>query len=361
MKAFSLALRSFLVACFALLAVVLAAFPDWVLPQAEIAASMHRVAMEHVHNWMWLLPLLAMEVVAALGAHRNRAWFTGLLAAWVLVVLALPVLRWYAPELVTRTHPAENVKLYPVVFGMTVFVAVSLFFRLTILRYMFPPCSPSDESGFYVGEDLTMSPRTVQEIVASPPRRRKYFLFGMVDEEKLRRWGIAGKAALALFRSRVQWAMAGCVLLLVWNVVFFYAAGGSEGERERDLERLGEFRRTPEGGMRATSRATHAAYRLFGDIDKRQLFNGKSREEMVQFLRLDSWDPAYRKQAMEPLDELYSLRERWLTIDDGSKKADLFLYLDKKTGLVVQAERDEKGWDPSLDDYRSRLGVDLGR
>lgn len=361
MKAFLLALRSLLVACFALLAVVLAAYPDWVLPQAEIAASAHRVAMGHLHDWMWLIPVVLMEVVAALGSCRNRAWFTGLLAAWVLVILALPVLRWYAPELVMRAHPSENVMLYPVAFGMTVFVAASLFFRLTILRYMFPPHSPSDESGFYVGEDLTMSPRTVQEIVASPPRRRKYFLFGMVDEEQLRHWGLAGKAALALLRMRTQLVLAACVLLLVWNVGVFYATGGSAGERNRDRERLGEFVRSQGGEMVATSRAVHAAYRLFGDIDKNRLFIGKSREEMAHYLRLDSWDPAYRKQATEPFDELYSLRERWLTIDDGSKKADLFLYLDKKTGLAVQAERDEKGWDPRLDDYRSRLGVDLGK
>lgn len=361
MNTFLPALRSLLTACFALLAVVLAAYPSWALPQAVVNASAHRVALEYLQHWMWLIPIVLMEITAAWGKCRNRVWFTGLLSAWTFVILALPVLRWYAPELVTRTHPAEDVMLYPVAFGMTVFVAVSLFFRLMVLRYMFPPLSPSDESGYFVGEELAMSPRTVQEIVASPPRRRKYFLFGRVDEEKLRHWGLAGKAALALLRSRVQLIVAACVLLLVWNVGFFYATGGSEGERERDRERLGEFSRDANGGMAATSRAVHAAYRLFGDIDRKKLFNGKSKSEMARFLRLDSWDAAYKKQVTEPLDEIYSIRERWLSIDDGTKKADLFLYIDKKTGLTVQAERDEKGWDPLVDDYRSRLGVDLGK
>ncbi len=310
---------------------------------------------------MWLIPIVLMECVAGLGKRRNAVWFGGLLTAWALVMLALPVLRWYAPELVMRSHPSENAMLYPVAFGMTVFVAASLFFRLTILKYLFPPPTSSDEAGYYVGDDLTMGPpRTVQEIAAAPPRRRKYFLFGMVDEAELQSWGIAGKAAMALFRSRTRRVVASLVFLLVWNVGFFYALGGAEGERERDRIRLGEFC-VRDGDMAATSRAVHAAYRVFGEIDSRKLFNGKSEREMESYLRLSAWDPAYREQARRPVEELFSIRERWLTIDDGSKKVDLYLYRNKDTGLTNQAERDEKGWDPLVDDYRRRLGTDWGR
>lgn len=361
MNSFWLLLRAFLVAFLSLAAVVLAAWPDWILPPAEIAQSPHRVALEHLHEWMWLIPIVLMEFVAGAGKRRNQAWFAGLLTAWALVILAMPVLRWYAPELVMKSHPSENAMLYPVAFGMTVFVAASLFFRLTVLKYLFPPPSSSDEAGYYVSDDLTMGPaRTVQEIAANPPRRRKYFLFGTVDEEKMRGWGMAGKAAMALLRSRVRLAAAFCALLLVWNVGFFYVSGGSGGERQRDLERLGEFR-LKDGSRVATNRAVHAAYRLFGEIDARKLFGGKSEREMEQYLRLDAWDPAYREQARRPVEEIFSIRERWLTIDDGLKKVDLYLYRNKDTGLTNQAERDEKGWDPRFDDYRSRLGTDWGR
>lgn len=360
MNSFWLLLRAFLVAFLSLAAVVLAAWPDWVLSPAAIAASPHRVALGHLHEWMWLIPIVLMEVVAGAGRCRNRVWFAGLLAAWVIVILAMPVLRWYAPELVMRSHPSENAMLYPVAFGMTVFVAASLFFRLTVLKYLFPPLSSTDESGYYVSDSAMGPPRTVQEIAAAPPRRRKYFLFGDVDEERLRGWGMAGKAAMALLRSRVRFVAVCCAVLIVWNVGFFYGSGGSGGERARDVERLGEFH-LKDGARVATNRAVHAAYRLFGEIDARKLFNGKSESEMEQYLRLDAWDPAYREQARRPVEALFSIRERWLTIDDGTKRADLYLYRNKDTGLTNQAERDEKGWDPLLDDYRSRLGTDWGR
>lgn len=360
MRSFWLILRAFLVACLSLAAVVLAAWPDWGIPPAEITASPHRVVLGHLHEWMWLVPIVLMEFVAGAGRCRNRVWFAGLLTAWTLVILAMPVLRWYAPELVMKSHPSENAMLYPVAFGMTVFVAASLFFRLTVLKYLFPSLSSTDESGYYVSDELAMGPpRTVQEIAAAPPRRRKYFLFDAVDEEKLRGWGMAGKAAMALLRSRVRLVAACAALLLLWNVGFFYVSGGTGGERQRDVERLSEFS-LKDGAKIATNRAVHAAYRVFGEIDSRKLFNGKSEREMEQYLRLDAWDPAYREQARRPVEELFSIRERWLTIDDGAKTADLYLYRNKDTGLTNQTERDEKGWDPRLDDYRSRLGTDWG-
>lgn len=361
------ALRSLLTCALALAALYMASFPDSLLSEEFAAVVPGGRTAQHLHDWLWVLPVVLMEVVSGMGGRRNAVWFSGLLSAWGLAALALPLLRWHAPEWVMKTHEAEDIKLYAGFFGMSLFIGASLFFRLAVLRYLFPPAAGADEEKYaYSGETLKLVPaRTVQEITSAPPRRRRHFLFGEVDEERIRKWGLAGRAALVFVRTRARLTAAVCAAILVWNAAFYYGTGGAEGERARDFLRIRECRYEAAGGrFAATDRAVHAAYRLFREADESGVFNGKTTREMEVWFALDQWNPAYLKQAMTPPEDaendVFSLKECWLTIDDGTKRATLSLYRNQETDRINVVELGERGWDPRRDARRGALGADWG-
>ncbi len=365
MKSIGLIIRMVLTCVLALAALYAAAFPDTILsPHWGEGTAYERIG-QYAHGLMWMLPLAVAELVSCMGRDRNRVWYTGLFAAWGLTALAMPLLRLHAPEWVSPAHDVEGVKLYAAFLWMSLFLIVSLFFRMGVLRYLFPPYSEEEGEGYYSGEVMVMSPRTVQEIAAAPPRRRRYFLFGKTDDARIRSWGRVGHAALALLRVKARAIFAALLSLLVWNVGVYYVSGGAKGERERDLQRMGEYRRSSESGKyKATDRAVHAAYRLFHEADRKEVFNGKTKRDLVAYFALNRWNSAYLKQAMNPLaggdDDIFSIKEAWLTVDDGTKKVTLSLYMNRETDRINVIEVDEKGWDPRLDDYKSSLGADWG-
>lgn len=364
MKSVGLIFRTVLTCVSVLVALYVAAFPDTILsPHWGEGAPYERLG-QYAHDLMWLLPLLAAELISGLGRERNRVWYTGVLIAWGLTAIALPLLRFHAPEWVLPTHEVEGVKLYVAFLWMSLFLVVSFFFRMGVLRYLFPPYAEDAGEGYYSGDDLSMSPRTVREIASSPPRLRRYFLFGKPDDARIRSWGSVGHAALAMLRLKARAVFAVLLALLVWNVGVYYISGGANGEYERDMQRLGEYCHSPETGRyRATDRAVHAAYRLFHEIDRKEVFNGKTKRDLASYFSLGRWNQAYLKQAMTPSgggDDIFSIKESWLTVDDGTKKVTLSLYMNHETDRINVIEVDEKGWDPRLDDYRSSLGADWG-
>lgn len=348
-----------------LAAVYVAAFPDTILSLHRIAGMPHERILQYVHDLMWLLPLAVAEAVACMGRERNLVWYTGVFAAWGLTAMALPLLRLHAPEWVIPVHEVEGVKLYAAFLWMSLFLVVSLFFRMGVLRYLFPPYSEVEGEGYYTGEDLTMSPRTVQEIAAAPPRRRRYFLFGKTDDARIRSWGRVGQDAVALLRVKAQGVFFAVLALLIWNVGVYWFADGSRGERERDLQRMGEMSFSPEAGeYKASDRAVHAAYRLFHEADRKGNLNGKTKRDAEVYFVLDRWNPTYLKQAMNASAnegaDIFSIKESWLTVDDGIKKVTLSLYMNHETERINVIEVDEKGWDPRMDDYKNSLGADWG-
>lgn len=134
--------------------------------------------------------VLAMEALAWFGKARNMTWFAGLVIAWLLVYLSLPILYLMAPEYVFPTHDAEDIMMARSLGLLTLFIAFSAFIRILVLPMMAPPrAKVSTEDAQPIDSIAPSRGKTIQTILQEQPKAQARFLFGMSDRELVQRWG----------------------------------------------------------------------------------------------------------------------------------------------------------------------------
>lgn len=273
--------------------------------------------------------VLAMEALAWFGKARNMTWFAGLVIAWLLVYLSLPILYLMAPEYVFPTHDAEDIMMARSLGLLTLFIAFSAFIRILVLPMMAPPrAKVSTEDAQPIDSIAPSRGKTIQTILQEQPKAQARFLFGMSDRELVQRWGVLAQAMLSISRTRTRQTLVLLAILVIWPFAFWLGSGGSEGAMRRDVAALREYTHASGGRKLATNRAVHAALRIFHEADANQLFTGKTRKEINDFLELDKMNPEYRTQVLSPGLEEGASREKFLSLDDGQKQTGLELNWD---------------------------------
>lgn len=359
-------LRLLLTTVGALALLITLSYPDTILPPSLDIEYVTELTVYDFKPYMWLLPLLFMELVSIAGKRRNAVWFSGLGIAMLAGVIAWPVLRAHAPEWVERTLPFEDGKL-PVGLGyMCLIFFGSILFRLVLLAYLFKEPRPEEDDPTMM-DAAVLDPskaRTVREIAANPLQVQPRFLFGEADHALISRF-----YALVARLRRAKWVQACWVGAAAAGVVawfFLYPRPTEQQALRRDMDAMLECRRLPDGRWLATRRAVHAAYRVMSYIADHDVFDGMSFEQATKWLRVSRAPEAYRRQLMDrsdislpSVDDLFESRTRFFTVQDGQHIAVLYIRTDASGEKITIAEVQDAGWNAVMDDRRRRFGRDV--
>lgn len=341
-------------------------WPDSILPPRPGLEDIPGSTLYDFKPWLWLLPLLWMELVSAIGPHRNRVWFTGLLGVLLAAFLAWPVLEARWPELVHPTFPYEDGKLAEGVGWLALISAVSLLFRLGLLAFLFPSPRPetSEENTLDAAVLDPSTARTVREIAADPIHVKPHFLFGDPDFGLIERFRMVMRR---LFLRRVKGYLLlafAALAALLW--FFFYPRPNEQEALQRDLKAMYAFRTGPDGSLRATFPAVHAAWRVMHAIAEKESFAGLTREQAEQWLHLEEVPPAYRAllrdetdRPLASVDDAFESRTRFLTVSDGRRTAVLFIRTNLEGDVINIAEVQDAGWNDVMDLRRRIFGSDI--
>ncbi len=352
----------FLLAVAAALALLFTfSYPDSILPPNPLVADIPGFTVYTIKPVLWLIPLMALELICLAGPHRNRMWFASTLTVLICGLLAWPVLQAWRPELVFPMLPFEDGKLSAGLGYMAILLAVSIIFRLVLLAHIFQ--RPMDWQSGGEMEASVLDPanaRTVREIAADTTRVQPHFLFGDADQgliEQFRQFmGRVWK------RTLLRRALLGLAILagLVW---FFCYPRLNEAEAlARDLSAMYE---TDASGARATPRAVHSAWRVMKHIHDHESLAGMSFIEAEDWLQLMQAPLAYRlklrdEKVPEPasVDPTFESRTPFLTVTDGRRTAALYVRTDASGEHINVAEVVDAGWNAVQDSYRRRFGND---
>ncbi len=359
-------LRVLLTALGALALLGVLGWPDSVLPPRLGEEDIPGITLYDFKPWLWLLPLLWMELVSGAGSHRNKVWFTGLLSVLVAAFLAWPVLEARWPELVHPTFPYEDGKLAEGVGWLALITAASLLFRLGLLAFLFPPPRPAspEENSLESGALDPENARTVKEIAANPVRVTPHFLFGDADIGLIERFRETMKHLFRQRRRNYVLLALGALAAVLW--FFLYPQPTEEEALQRDLATMYDTRIAPDGSHRATFPAVHAAWRVMRYIADRESFAGFTREQAEKWLHLEDVPPAYRAslrdetdRPLASVDDTFESRTRFLTVSDGRRTAVLFIRTNLAGDIINIAEVQDAGWNDVMDFRRLLFGTDI--
>lgn len=341
-------------------------YPDLLLPPNPNAQDLPHPNIYDFKPVLWVLPLVFMEMASSMGSRRNAVWFTALGAVWVAGVIAWPLLLWHAPEWVERTLPFEDGKLPAGLGYLAIIIFGSILFRLVLLAYLFRDKHVEDEDSTMMDSE-TLDPakgRTVQQIIANPPRVAPRFLFGEADHVLIHRfYDWLGR----LRRLRhLRLALLGVAGLALAAWFWLYPRPTRQEMLQRDLITMYEHRRLPDGSFRATFRAVHAAYRVMKYISDNEAFAGMTLTQAEHWLHVNRAPEAYRRELLDSsdielpsVDNIFESRTRFFTVTDGRRIAVLYIRTGKDNAIINIAEVQDAGWNPIMDDIRRRFGTSL--
>lgn len=369
LRSLFIVLRIFLVtACTVALLYVLS-FPDSIIPDLPAYEYMSGVTPMDVKPWLWLVPLLGMELFDIMGPRRNLVWFVSLFAVLLAGVVAWPVLEASYPEWLYPTFSYEDGKLSAGLGWLAVITFGSILFRGVLLSFLYKAPERSDDSELNSVEAAVLDPakaRTVREIAADPIRVTPRFLFGEADRGLIERFGMFMRRLV--FRNRVRSCIYLGIAALICCWFFFYPRPHEHRALQRDLARM--YDTVPQHARHhsslATTPAVHAAYRVMKYISDHETFAGFSRDQAEKWLQLDRVHPDYkailRDETDRPLasvDDAFESRTRFLTVTDGRRTAVLFIRTNEQGDIINISEVQDAGWNAVMDDRRRRFGNDI--
>lgn len=348
----------------ALLAVL--SYPENFIAPDPAAIYAQGITLQDLRPWLWVAPLLFMEMVSCAGPRKNLVWFTAMLTVLIGAWVAWPVLLSTRPELVHPTLPFQGGMMAWGLLYFSIILFGSVLLRFVLLRFLFPePPKEYENSGNMEASVLDpANARTVQEIAADPIRVEPKFHFGDADMRIIERFRLIWRQFILRKRGATAAIWLGIAALLAW--FFLYPQPTAEEALERDLNAMYAARITKSGQIIGTTAATHAALRVMQHIDDNELFAGKTREEAEQWLRLQHVAPAYRALLRDErdinlpsVDEAFESRTRFLTVTDGRRVAVLFIRTDAEDRIINVAEVQDAGWDAIADAERRRFGMEF--
>ena len=343
-------------------------YPDNILPPnpgMEEAEGVHLYALK---PFIWVIPVMFMEMVSLCGPRRNQIWFGALFTVLGAALVAYPVMAANWPEYVRPTFSYQGGMLTEGLVSFLAFTGISLAFRLVLLHYMFPPDEllEQPETGYVSASVLNPeTARTVKEIAAENNTVKHRFHFKKADERLSLRWRLIMKKLL--FRSRLMnYSMiSGVLILILWFTI--YPQPTEEEALQRDLGRMFEHRQTAQGIPLATTAAVHAAARVMKYISDTEILAGMTREQAEQWLKMQSVPTAYKMWLRDERDielpstnSTYENRTRFLTVTNGRCICVLYIRTSKADDSIVVAELQDAGWDARADEQRRRIGTDWG-
>ena len=348
----------------ALLAVL--SYPEHFIAPDPAAIYAPGITLQDIRPWLWIAPLLFMEMVSCAGPRKNLVWFSAMLTVLISAWIAWPVLLSTRPELVHPTLYFQGGMLAMGLLYFSIILFGSVLLRFVLLRFLFPEPPKEYENNGNM-ETSVLDPakaRTVQEIAADPVIVSPKFNFGDADMRIIERFRLIWRNFILRKRGTAITIWVIIAALLAW--FFLYPQPSAEEALERDLNAMYASRTLKSGHILATPAATHAALRVMQHIADNELFAGKTRAEAEQWLRLQQVSPAYRAIlrderdiTLPSVDELFESRTRFLTVTDGRRIAVLYIRTDADDHIINFAEVQDAGWNAVADDERRRFGIEF--
>lgn len=356
--------------CLLLAGALLAAFsyPDSIIPPNPILEDAEGFSLYSLKPYLWLIPVLLMELVSGAGKWRNRVWFGALISVLVLALAAYPVLQANRPELVEPTFSYQGGMLSTGIWYYIAFVATSLVVRLVFLAYAFPAEDYEEKSDVGYVAATALDPgkaRTVAEIAAESKSSDHKFRFKEADARLALRFRLAMRRLMLRSLAANAAVAGGIVLLLLW--VFVYPQPDAEEALQRDIRTMYEHRYTPQGHPVATNAAVHAAARVMKYISDHESLADMTRDQAEEWLQLDQAPEPYRallrderEIKLPSTNSMYETRTRFLTVTNGRQICVLYVRTNEDNSKILISELQDAGWDAVVDEYRRRIGNDWG-
>lgn len=343
-------------------------YPDAILPPNPALEELEGVHLYSFKPFLWVLPVLYLELVSGCGRRRNLVWFSSLVLVLIAALAAYPVLAAMRPELVEPTFSYQGGMLSDGLVDYSVFLLVSLAFRKVLLTYMFPPEDLQEqlEVGFVSASVLNpATARTVKEIAAEEKPTAPRFRFKAGDARAALRFKLIMQRLMLRSRMANGAVAAGALLLALW--FFLYPQPTTEEALQRDKAIMLQHRVTPQGQILATNAAVHAAARVMKYISDRESLAGMQREEAEKWLGVDQLADPYRQWLRDErpiklasVNSMYENRTRFLTITNGRQICVLYIRTNDEDNSIIISEIQEAGWDAVADENRRRMGTDWG-
>ena len=358
-------MRMILCTAGALVLLYVLSYPDSIMPANPALDYVQGITYYDFKPWMWLAPFLFMEVVSVAGPRRNLVWFTALLTVMGAALIAWPVLTATCPELVHPTFEYEDGKLAQGMVYMFCVLGLTMFTRLVVLRFLFPPEPVENPDDINNVDADVLDPSkalTIREILANHKKVKPKFLFGNVDEERLS----TIRAILRRLQRLSNWQTAGwlTIIALILGWFFFLPQPTAEQALQRDMRTMYQYVTLPDGTRRATFPAVHAAYRVMKHISDKELFANYSKKTAEKWLGLQNVPAEYRAilrdesdMPVASVDDIFDSRTRFLTVTDGRRVAVLYIRTNQEGNIINIAEVQDAGWNAKADDIRKRFGT----
>lgn len=339
-------------------------YPDSILPPSPDIAYVEGWTVYEVKDWMWIVPLLVMEMASAAGKWENRVWFTAQDGVLVAALWAYPLLKATVPEWVEPTFAFEDGKLQ---MGL-VYYGIICFGSVLLRKVLVPALSRNRYAEADAGamEASVLDPSkalTVREIAAHPQRAKVRFLFGEADQGLIRAF-VRLMRRVGTVRALRQLAVSLFVIgTVLW--MYCYPQPSEEEALVRDKAAMYDTHRTAHG-REATHRAVHAAYRVMRYVSDRESLAGMSVPEAEKWLELERAPKDYRAVLRDERDmeiasanPIFESRTRFFTVKSGRRVAVLYVRMNKEGNAINVSEVADAGWNAVADALRRKFGADL--
>ncbi len=247
--------------------------------------SVLRETTVYFPSGLWLV---LAAIVAVCGQQRWKCVLHALAGVCLVSWILIPIFYGFVPAL-AHSGMLEDMGVLFLVYLCSAAV------YYVVVPVLWPELAAATQGGVGLDDISPAKGRTVKQIREEGTRvKKKRFLFGKADEELAARWGLIGKAMLALARTRRRQAATVAVALCAWPVLVYGVAGGSEGIFQREVELMWETVPLPgrEGEVIAPEVAFEAAQRVFKGGE--HYLRGLTPEEARQLLRFDLMNPLYK-------------------------------------------------------------------
>ena len=339
-------------------------YPDSILPPSPDIAYVSGWTVYDAKEWMWVAPLLLMELASAAGKRKNFVWFAAQDGVLIVALWAYPVLRATVPELVEPTFSFEDGKLQQGLVYYSIICVGSVLLRKVLVPALSRNSAEEQQEGAMNATVLDPAHAlTVREIAAKPRQVKVRFLFGEPDESLIRSFVRIMRRIGFLRMLRHLGVALFTIATLLW--VFLYPQPNEEEALTRDKAVMYESRLTPRG-LEGTFRAVHAAYRVMRSISAHESLAGLSVPQAEKWLQLDRVPENYRTLLRDQSDielastnPIFESRTRFLTVRSGRRIAVLYVRMNKDETAINVSEVADAGWNAVADALRRKFGADL--
>ncbi len=360
-----IALRAILGLCCATLLLLALSYPDSLMAPDPNKEFFTQGGIYQYREFLWIIPLLALELVCVVGPRRNVVWFFSILTPLIVGLLAWPVIEAYRPELLFPTFSYEDGKLSMGLAYMGAILIASILFRLLLLNYFFAePKEPYEDNDVGLVELNIDEAKTVREIVSENMQAKPNFLFGEADHHLVARFYARAKVLLQMKRIRQGILLALLALGVLWFFVAPSLLMNPQKAQARDWQMMYEHTRGADGKLRATHAAVHAGYRILEQISQKEALAGMTVAQAEQALHLGGVDAEYKQLlrdesdlVMNSAEDIFASRTRFLTISDGTRRVVLYVRMNADGDRINICEIQDDGWNAVSDYHRRRMGA----